>query len=98
MTDLAHIRNFAIISHLEIPFHHGLTVLSGETGAGKSIVIDALNLLLAGRATTDVIRTDEDQAVVEGIFELGHQRETVTETLHDLGIETNEVSCSSAVS
>ncbi|MEZ4458307.1 MAG: DNA repair protein RecN [bacterium] len=84
------IRNFAIISHLEIPFHRGLTVLSGETGAGKSIVIDALNLLLAGRATTDVIRTDEDQAVVEGIFELGHQREAVTETLHELGIETNE--------
>ncbi|MBA2661635.1 MAG: DNA repair protein RecN [Bradymonadaceae bacterium] len=63
------IRNFAIIEHLEIPFRDGFTVLSGETGAGKSIIIDALNLILGGRASTDVIRTDEDEAVVEGIFE-----------------------------
>lgn len=62
------IRNFAIIEHLEIPFHAGYTVLTGETGAGKSIIIDALNLLLGGRASTDVIRSDEDQAVVEAIF------------------------------
>lgn len=67
------IRNFAIIEHLEIAFHKGLTVLTGETGAGKSIVIDALNLILGGRASTDVIRTSEDEAVVEGIFELGKQ-------------------------
>ena len=63
------IRNFAIIEHLEIPFKAGFTVLTGETGAGKSIIIDALNLLLGGRASTEVIRTDEDQAVVEGVFE-----------------------------
>lgn len=84
------IRNFAIINHLEIPFHQGLTVLSGETGAGKSIVIDALNLLLAGRATTDIIRTDEDQAVVEGIFDLGSQHERVAVLLDGLGIETGD--------
>ncbi len=63
------IRNFAIIDHLEIPFRKGFTVLTGETGAGKSIIVDALNLLLGGRASTDVIRTDEEQAVVEGVFE-----------------------------
>lgn len=62
------IRNFAIIDHLEIPFYKGSTVLTGETGAGKSIIIDALNLLLGGRASTDVIRSDEDEAVVEAIF------------------------------
>ncbi len=62
------IRNFAIIEHLEIPLHAGFTVLTGETGAGKSIIIDALNLLLGGRASTEVIRTDADQAVVEGVF------------------------------
>lgn len=62
------IRNFAIIEHLEIPLHAGYTVLTGETGAGKSIIIDALNLLLGGRASTDVIRSDEDEAVVEAIF------------------------------
>lgn len=84
------IRNFAIIHHLEIPFHRGLTVLSGETGAGKSIVIDALNLLLAGRATADVIRTDEDQAVVEGIFELGQHKDRVASLLDELGIETGD--------
>ena len=63
------IRNFAIIDHLEIPFRAGFTALTGETGAGKSIIIDALNLLLGGRASTEVIRTDEDAAVVEGVFE-----------------------------
>lgn len=62
------IRNFAIIDHLEIPFYNGSTVLTGETGAGKSIIIDALNLLLGGRASTDVIRSDEEEAVVEAIF------------------------------
>ena len=62
------IRNFAIIEHLEIPFYDGYTVLTGETGAGKSIIIDALNLLLGGRASVDVIRSDEDEAVVEAIF------------------------------
>ena len=64
------IRNFAIIHHLEVPFYEGLSVLTGETGAGKSIVINALNLVLGGRASTDVIRTDQDEAVVEAVFEL----------------------------
>jgi DNA repair protein RecN (Recombination protein N) len=63
------IRNFAIIEHLSIPFHQGFTVLTGETGAGKSIIIDALNLLLGGRAAAEVVRTDESEAVVEAIFE-----------------------------
>ncbi|RAL22194.1 DNA repair protein RecN [Lujinxingia litoralis] len=63
------IRNFAIIEHLEIPVRPGFTVLTGETGAGKSIIIDALNLLLGGRASTEVIRTDEDEAIVQGVFE-----------------------------
>lgn len=87
---LAHlvIRNFAIIHHLEVPFSRGLTVLTGETGAGKSIVIDALNLLLGGRATTDVIRSEEDQAVVEGVFELDEpQQDRINALLIELGIE-----------
>lgn len=87
---LAHlvIRNFAIIHHLEVPFSRGLTVLTGETGAGKSIVIDALNLLLGGRATADVIRSEEDQAVVEGVFELDEgQQERINTLLLELGIE-----------
>ncbi len=81
------IRNFAIIDHLEVPFETGLTVMTGETGAGKSIVVDALNLLLGGRASNDVIRTDEDAAVVEGIFDLADDTRLNT-LLADRGIET----------
>lgn len=82
------IKNFAIIEHLEIPFQSGLTVLTGETGAGKSIVINALNLLLGGRASTDVIRTGEDQAVVEGIFEPSPATlKALNTALEDIGIE-----------
>ena len=85
------IRNFAIIEHLEIPFNSGFTVLTGETGAGKSIVIDALNLLLGGRASTDVIRTDETKAIVEGIFEPEDKvLERVNRDLDDRGIMTSD--------
>jgi DNA repair protein RecN (Recombination protein N) len=64
------ISNFAIIHYLNIEFHPGLNVLTGETGAGKSIIVDALSLLLGSRAFTDVVRTGEKVALVEGIFEL----------------------------
>jgi len=85
------IRNFAIIEHLEIPFYNGFTVLTGETGAGKSIVIDALNLLLGGRAMTEVIRTSETQAVVEGIFEpSATMLARINAKLEDRGITTQE--------
>jgi len=81
------IRNFAIIDHLEIPFYSGSTVLTGETGAGKSIIIDALNLLLGGRASTDVIRSDEDEAVVEAIFSPNAVRlEAINQELEAQGI------------
>lgn len=72
LTDL-HIRNFAIIDHLEISFSSGLNVLTGETGAGKSIVIDAVALLLGDRARMDLIRTGEEEAVVEAVFDLRAQ-------------------------
>jgi DNA repair protein RecN (Recombination protein N) len=64
------IRNFAIIENLAVSFEKGLNVLTGETGAGKSIIIDALNLLLGGRADTDSIRSGETTASVEGVFEV----------------------------
>ena len=64
------IRNFAIIEKLNIQFSGGLTVLSGETGAGKSIIINALNLLLGHRATEKYIRTGMDVAEVEGYFDI----------------------------
>jgi DNA repair protein RecN (Recombination protein N) len=72
LTDLF-IKNFAIIDNLHVSFREGLNVLTGETGAGKSIIIDAVNLILGGRASNDLIRTGEEEAVVEALFDLtGH--------------------------
>lgn len=64
------IRNFALLEAVQIPFGAGLNVLTGETGAGKSIIIDALGAVLGGRVTTDAIRTGADRAMVEAIFQL----------------------------
>lgn len=68
------IRNFAIIKEVSVSFQKGLNILTGETGAGKSIIIDALGLLLGGRASADFVRYGESRAEVEGLFELpaGH--------------------------
>ena len=60
------IKNLAIIQELEVTFNPGLNMITGETGSGKSILIDAIGLLAGGRATGDIIRTGEDTAVVEG--------------------------------
>ena len=64
------IRNFAIIDDLHIRFEAGLTVLTGETGAGKSIIINAVNLILGSRASTDMIRTGADAAELEALFDI----------------------------
>ncbi|HEV2882108.1 MAG TPA: DNA repair protein RecN [Pyrinomonadaceae bacterium] len=82
------ISNFAVIRYLSIEFHQGFNVLTGETGAGKSIIVDALSLLLGGRAFADVVRTGEKVALVEGIFELDESNERrVKSELSDLAIE-----------
>ena len=62
------IKNFAIIDQLTISFEKGLTVLTGETGAGKSIIIDAIHLLVGGRGSTEFIRHGETKAEIEGLF------------------------------
>ena len=64
------IKNFAIIQEVSLTFDRGMTVLTGETGAGKSIIIDAMNLMLGSRATTDVIRHGSPKAEIEGLFSL----------------------------
>ena len=69
MLKLLKINNIALIPSLEVEFGPGLTLLTGETGAGKSILIDALGLLLGNRASAELIRTGEDRAVVEGVVE-----------------------------
>ena len=67
------IKNFAIIDQLRAEFGAGLNVLTGETGAGKSILVDAINLLMGGRASAEMIRTGQEEASVEAFFELGEE-------------------------
>ena len=64
------IRNFAVVENLTVPFAPGFNVLTGETGAGKSILVDAILLLRGARAQTDVIRADAETATVEAVFEV----------------------------
>ena len=64
------IRNFAVIEAVTVPFGPGLNVLTGETGAGKSILIDAILLIRGARAQTDIIRTDQESAAVEAVFDV----------------------------
>ena len=71
MLRLLRIRNLALIRELEIEFGRGLNILTGETGSGKSIVVDALGLVLGARASQELIRAECDSAVVEGLFEIG---------------------------
>lgn len=85
LTDLF-IKNFAIIDNLHVAFHPGLNVLTGETGAGKSIIIDAVNLVLGGRASADLIRTGEEEATVEALFDLACHPEILA-GLAESGVE-----------
>lgn len=68
------IKNFAIIEEVSLHFEQGMTILTGETGAGKSIIIDAMNMMLGSRATTDVIRHGASKAEIEGLFSLENSR------------------------
>jgi DNA repair protein RecN (Recombination protein N) len=80
------ITNLAIIDKLHVEFHGGLNILTGETGAGKSIIIDAVNLILGGRASSELIRAGADEASVEGIFDLS-DRPALLRFLADSGVE-----------
>ena len=83
------IKNFAIIESLSLPLARGFNVLSGETGAGKSIIVGALGLLLGERASAELIRTGSDRASVEGVFDLTG-RDEVARALDERGIEVEE--------
>ncbi len=80
---------FAVVDEAEVSFGPGLTVLTGETGAGKSILIDALSLLLGGRAESEMVRSGCEEAVVEGVFECTRELKARLEELGlpDLGAE-----------
>ena len=71
MLRLLRIRNLAVIEAVEVEFESGFNVLTGETGAGKSILVEAVGLLLGGRASADLVRTGESQATIEALFESG---------------------------
>lgn len=82
------ITNFAIIEHLHLQFHRGFNVMTGETGAGKSIIIDAVGMLLGGRAQAEFVRADTAKARVEGTFTLNDAaRANIVPILDEIGIE-----------
>ncbi len=82
------ISNFALIDHLELDLSPGFNALTGETGAGKSIIVDAMSTLLGGRADSDLIRTGTSQALIEGGFTLREmQREFLLPLLEEYGVE-----------
>ena len=76
------IRNFAIIDAIELEFADGFTVFTGETGAGKSILVDAVDLLVGGRASAELIRSGAEEAEVSGVFSLKEER-PVAQVLHE---------------
>jgi DNA repair protein RecN (Recombination protein N) len=88
MLRLLNIANIALIDRLQVEFKPGLNVLSGETGSGKSIMIDSLTLLLGERASVEMIRTGEDRAFVEGVFEI-EGNAPLCELLSESGIDVN---------
>ncbi|KPK66650.1 MAG: hypothetical protein AMS21_01660 [Gemmatimonas sp. SG8_38_2] len=82
------VRSFAVIEALEVELDPGLNIVTGETGAGKSILVDALQLVLGARGRPEVVRTDAEAAEVEALFDLSNQPETL-HALRDQGVETD---------
>jgi len=83
------VKNFALIEKLEINFKKGLNVLTGETGAGKSIIIGALEMLLGGRASREVIRNGKEKAYIEAVYE-PEKLDLINNKLEEYGIEPDE--------
>ncbi len=79
------VKNFAIIDNIQIDFNDGFTVLTGETGAGKSLIIDAISLLFGERASNDLIRYGESKAIIEGYF--SNYDQNIIALLKDFDIE-----------
>ncbi len=83
------VENYAVIEHVRVRFHRGLNLLTGETGSGKSIVVDALGLLFGGRASQESVRTGAARARVSGVFEAPREA-AFTGLLESAGIETED--------
>ncbi len=88
MLERLHIKNIAVIDEAEIEFKHGFNVLTGETGAGKSIIIDSINMVLGERTSKSLIRNGESKAVVEAMFYIDNKE--VINRLFDLGVEAED--------
>ncbi|HHW30489.1 MAG TPA: DNA repair protein RecN [Clostridiaceae bacterium] len=88
MLQLLEIHNIALIDKVKIEFGEGLNVLTGETGAGKSIIIDSINAVLGERVSKDLIKTDKDKAMVEAVFNVPKQR--IEDIFINFGIPTEE--------
>src|SRR5215471_10455523 len=84
------IRDFAIIDAIELELRPGLTVLTGETGAGKSILVDALQLLAGARAGAEVVRHGAERAEITGTFDLGKAPRELKRWLEEQAIESNQ--------
>jgi DNA repair protein RecN (Recombination protein N) len=92
------IRNFALIEKLNIEFSNGLNVLTGETGAGKSILLDSIGILCGRRASSDFIRRGEEKATVEGHFQIEDDLRLLLNSLDLIQIEENEIFMSREIS
>jgi DNA repair protein RecN (Recombination protein N) len=84
------IKNFAIIEALTVSFNKGLSVLTGETGAGKSIIIDAIHLLVGGRGSAEFVRHGEEKAEIEGLFQLDDLKHPCYSKVMEFGIEIED--------
>lgn len=89
ITELS-IKNFAIIDDISITFHDGLTVLTGETGAGKSIIIDAVQLLTGGRGSVEFVRHGEKKAEIMGLFSIESHHQHIYKLSDDYGISIDD--------
>ena len=88
MLERLHIKNIAVIDEAEIEFNKGFNVLTGETGAGKSIIIDSINMVLGERTSKNLIRNGEKKAVVEALFYISNSE--IISRLDEMGIETDD--------
>ena len=83
------VENYAVIERVRVRFHPGLNLLTGETGSGKSLVVDALGLLFGGRASAEIVRAGAEKARISGIFEVG-ANPTLARILEEAGVEAED--------
>ena len=87
MLNALHIRDFAIIDELELALGPGLNVMTGETGAGKTIIVEALKLVLGERASTDAIRAGKEKATVTAVFDAASMPAQLAHQLEAAGVD-----------